>query len=99
MRRKTQLVGAVAALSTIMAGGAQTAYADIVSNNVVAGGSPTVVAGATTAIGYSIQNQNRNDGDTQNSCNPGDTTPATVTVVAPAAVTVAPVTRSFTSCG
>ncbi len=75
------------------------AYADIVSNNVVAGGSPSVVAGETTQIGYSIQNQNTNQGDTQNSCNPGDATPATLTVVKPAAVTVTPATRQFTACG
>ena len=75
------------------------AHADIVSNTVVAGGSPTVVAGETTQIGYSIQNQNTNAGDTQNSCNPGDTTAATLTVSKPAAVTVSPASRQFTSCG
>jgi hypothetical protein len=75
------------------------AHADIVSNNVVAGGSPTVAVGATTSIGYSIQNQNTRDGDSQNSCNPGDTSPATLTVVKPAAVTVAPASRQYNACG
>ncbi|QIK74577.1 HYR domain-containing protein [Nocardioides piscis] len=77
------------------------AHADIVSNTVVAGGSPTVIAGeTTTTIGYSIQNENSNkDGDTQNSCNPGDDTPATLTVIKPAVVTVSPATRQFTGCG
>ena len=75
------------------------AHADIVSNTVVAGGSPSVVAGDTTTIGYSIQNQNNRDGDAQNNCNPADATPATLTVTAPAAVTVTPSTRQFTACG
>lgn len=75
------------------------AHADIVSNDVVAGGSPTVVAGGITTIGYTIQNQNLRDGDTQNSCNPGDTTPATLSVTKPAGVTVTPPSRQFNACG
>jgi hypothetical protein len=75
------------------------ANADIVSNTVVAGGSPTVVAGQTTPIGYNIQNQNNRAGDPENNCNPDASTPATLTVNAPAAVTVAPASRTFTSCG
>lgn len=78
------------------------AHADTVSNNVVAGGSPTVAAGATTSIGYSIKNNNDgngpNGGDTQNSCNPADGTSATLTINAPAAVSVTPASRIFTSC-
>ena len=75
------------------------ARADTVQNDVVAGGSPTIVAGGATSIGYTIFNQNTRDGDTQNSCNPGDTTPALLTVSAPAAVTVTPASRNFTACG
>jgi hypothetical protein len=74
------------------------AYADIVSNTVVAGGSPSIVAGEATQIGYSIQNRNVNQGDTQQSCNPADGTPATLTVSAPAAVSVTPASRQFSSC-
>jgi hypothetical protein len=74
------------------------AYADVVSNTVVAGGSPSVAAGATTQIGYSIQNQNKGDGDPENACNPAKAA-ATLTVNAPAAVTVTPATQQFTSCG
>jgi hypothetical protein len=74
------------------------AQADIVSNTVVAGGSPTVRVGETTSIGYSIQNQNNNAGDPQNSCNAADATPPTLTVSAPSGVTVAPAARTFTSC-
>ena len=45
---------------------ATAAQADIVSNTIVAGGSPSVVAGDTTTIGYTITNQNNRDGDVQN---------------------------------
>jgi hypothetical protein len=75
------------------------AQADIVSNTVVAGGSPTVAAGETTSIGYSIQNQNRQDGDPENNCNADSRTPATLSVNAPSAVTVSPASRTYTSCG
>ncbi|WP_210438773.1 HYR domain-containing protein [Nocardioides xinjiangensis] len=74
------------------------AYADIVSNTVVAGGSPSVAAGDTTTIGYTIRNQNERAGDPQGNCNPADSTPATVKVNVPAGVTVAPASRTFTSC-
>lgn len=74
------------------------AQADIVSNTIVAGGSPSVVAGDTTSIGYTITNQNHRDGDVQNSCNPADSTPARLTVVTPPAVTVTPASREYTSC-
>jgi len=92
--------GAIAAVlvGAVMVLGMAPASADIVSNTVVAGGSPTVRVGETTSIGYSIQNQNTNAGDTQNSCNPGGGTPATLTVTKPAAVTVAPASRIYSSC-
>ncbi|MBA2638516.1 MAG: HYR domain-containing protein [Nocardioidaceae bacterium] len=73
--------------------------ADTIQNTVVAGGSPTVAAGDTTSIGYSIQNQNNNAGDPQNSCNPADGSSAKLTVSAPAAVTVSPASRTYTGCG
>ena len=98
--RRSRRALALGTATTLAVLAVQTAaHADIVSNTVVAGGSPTVVAGETTQIGYSIQNQNTNAGDTQNSCNPGDTTAATLTVSKPAAVTVSPASRQFTSCG
>lgn len=75
------------------------AHADTVVNTVVAGGSPTVAAGgASTSIGYSIQNVNNNGGDPENSCNAKAASPAVVTVNAPSGVTVSPATRTFTSC-
>ena len=74
------------------------AHADVVTNTVVAGGSPSVVAGGSTQIGYNILNRNVNQGDTQQSCNPADGTPATLTVSAPAAVSVTPASRQFSSC-
>jgi hypothetical protein len=97
MRRTSKLVGAVAALSTLFAAGASPALADTVSNSVVAGGSPSIVAGESASISYSIQNQNRQDGDTENACNPAKDD-AVLTVSAPAAVTVSPASRTYTSC-
>lgn len=98
-RRAPALV--LAALLAVMAVPG-VAHADTVLNTVVSGGSPTVVAGATTSIGYSIQNNNTgngpNGGDTQNSCNPADASPATLTVNVPAAVSVTPASRVFNSC-
>jgi hypothetical protein len=85
-----------AALAVLAVPGA--ALADVVNNNVVAGGSPSLVAGSTTSIGYSIQNVNNNGGDPQNNCNAGDSTPPTLTVKAPAAVNVAPTSRVYRSC-
>src|SRR5688572_18171199 len=91
----------VAATLTVMAVPG-VAHGDTVLNTVAASGSPTVAAGETTSIGYSIKNNNTgggpNGGDTQSGCNPGDATPATLTVIAPAAVTVAPASRPFSSC-
>ena len=75
------------------------AHADIVSNNIVAGGSPTFVAGGSTSIGYTIQNQNNNAGDPENSCNAKSDSAAKLTVSAPAAVSVTPASRDYTSCG
>jgi hypothetical protein len=45
--------------------------------------------GETTSIGYSIQNQNNNAGDPQNSCNAADATPGTASTVNVAAVQTA----------
>jgi hypothetical protein len=82
------------------------ALADNVVNDVVAGGNDTITAGGSTVINYQIKNTNSNNStDPQNSCNPADSTPATVTINTPAGVTVdtsgAPgnqVTLTFTSC-
>lgn len=75
------------------------AHADTVSNNIVAGGSPTFAAGGSTSIGYTIQNQNtKQDGDPENSCNAKADSPATLTVSAPASVTVSPQSKDYTSC-
>ena len=75
------------------------AHADTVTNTVVAGGSPSVVTGGTTTIGFTITNTNSNNSqDPQNSCNPADGTPATLRVSAPAAVSVTPASRQYTGC-
>jgi HYR domain len=99
MARRTRRALALVSASTLAVIAIPTAaHADIVSNTVSAGGSPSVVAGDTTTIGYTIQNQNNNAGDPQNSCNPADNTPATLTVVKPAAVTVTPASRQYNGC-
>ena len=76
-----------------------TAHADSIQNTVVAGGSPTVAAGDTASIGYSIQAPNAaNVNDPQAGCNAADGSAATLTVNAPAAVTVTPKSRVYTTC-
>jgi len=99
----TRLIARVA-FTTLLTGalafaGLTPASADVVSNTVVAGGSPTVMVGDTTSIGYTITNENNRDGDPQNNCNAADATSPRLTVTAPAAVTVSPASRTFTSCG
>jgi hypothetical protein len=75
------------------------ARADSIQNTVVAGGSPTVMVGETTSIGYSIQAPNAaNPQDPEAGCNAADGTAATLTVNAPAAVTVTPRSRVYTTC-
>ncbi|MGS0684532.1 HYR domain-containing protein [Nakamurella sp. GG22] len=75
------------------------AHADTIQNTVVAGGSPTVTAGDTTSIGYSIQAPNAaNANDPEAGCNAADGSAATLTVNAPAAVTVTPKSRVYTTC-
>jgi hypothetical protein len=99
MRRSTKLVGAVAALTTLFASGASPAFADVVQNNVSASGSPTIVAGGSTLIAYKINDNAperlRSTGRLQ--CR--GRLPATLTVTAPAAVTVAPASRVYSTCG
>ena len=90
---------ALTTVATVVALGVPgVAQADTIQNTVVAGGSPTVVAGETTSIGYRIQDRTGNDGDPQDGCNAADGSPATLTVSAPAAVTVTPSSRVYTTC-
>jgi hypothetical protein len=75
------------------------AHADSIQNTVVAGGAPTVMVGDTTSIGYSIQAPNAaNNNDPQAGCNAADGSAATLTVNAPAAVTVTPKSQVYTTC-
>lgn len=98
-RRSRRALALVSASALVVLAVPTAAHADTVSNTVVAGGSPSVVAGATTTIGYTIQNLNNNAGDPENSCNAKPDSPAIVTVNAPAAVTVSPASKAFTACG
>jgi hypothetical protein len=87
------------AISPVLMFNAVAAHADAIQNTVVAGGSPTVMVGDTTSIGYSIQAPNAaNNNDPEAGCNAADGTPATLTVNAPAAVTVTPTSRVYTTC-
>jgi hypothetical protein len=96
-RRALALV-VVTALAVLAVPG--VAHADTVTNTVTAAGENSITKGGTTSIGYVINNVNNNGGDPQNNCNPGgDTSPATLTVTAPAAVTVSPASRTYTACG
>lgn len=75
------------------------AHSDSIQNSIVAGGSPTITAGETTAIGYSIRAPiAANNNDPQADCNAADGSAATLTVNAPAAVTVTPKSREYTTC-
>ena len=71
------------------------AFADNVQNDVVAGGNDTITAGGSTTVNYRIA---ANNGDGQTGCNAADSSPATVTINAPAGVTAAPTSLTFTSC-
>lgn len=91
LRRAKRLpaIAAVLTLSGGLAGG--VALADNVKNDVVVGGTDTIVAGGNTTVSYQIQ-------DTGNTCDAADGSPATVTVNAPAGVTASPSSLSFSTC-
>jgi hypothetical protein len=71
------------------------ALADNVQNDVTAGGNDTITTGGSTTINYRIT---ANNGDGQTGCNAADSSAATVTINAPAEVTAAPGSLSFTAC-
>jgi hypothetical protein len=93
-RRRLALIGAGLAFG--LCSYAAIALADNVQNDVVVGGNDTIVAGGSTTINYRIT---ANSGDGQTGCNAADTSPATVTIQAPAGVIATPGSRTFTSCG
>ena len=71
--------------------------ADNVQNDVAANpGSDTITAGGSTTVSYRIA---ANNGDGENGCNATPGSPATVTIMKPAAVTVTPASLTFTACG
>jgi hypothetical protein len=76
---------------------APLALADSVQNDVSGAiDNDTFTAGGSTSVGYKIQAAG---GDGQSGCNASDGTPATVTINAPAGVTVTPGSLTFTACG
>jgi len=72
------------------------AFADNVQNDVTAGGNDTITTASSTTINYRIT---ANNGDGQTGCNAADSSPATVTINKPAAVTASATSLSFSSCG
>jgi hypothetical protein len=72
------------------------ALADNVQNDVGGSGITTITAGGSTTVNYRIT---ANNGDGQTGCNAADSSPATVTINKPAAVTASTSTLTFTSCG
>jgi large repetitive protein len=71
------------------------AFADTVTNNVIAGGNDTIIAGKSTSISFTL-NATGNDG--QNGCNATGNQPATMTINKSAAVT-APPSIQLAGCG
>ena len=69
------------------------AHADVVQNDIASSGSTTIVAGGSTSIAYTINENAQNKDDSQDGCNAADGSPATLTVNVPAAVTVTPKSR------
>lgn len=97
LRRRRWLVALAAIGAALLA--AVPAFADIVRNDVTAGGNDTITAGGSTTVAYTIQNTNSNNStDPQNSCNPSDGTPATVSLTVPSAVTATSSSLQFTAC-
>lgn len=90
---RTLLRGVAAALTTsaLVLAGAGLARADTVHNDIVGPGTVTMVAGQTAAVGYYI---NAAGG----TCDAADGSDATLTVNAPADVTVTPSSRIFSAC-
>jgi hypothetical protein len=73
-----------------------SAYADTLTNNVVAGGNDTIHAGGSTTITYSVSPTDASD--PVNGCNATGSNPATMTISAPAKVTASPSTQTLTGC-
>lgn len=95
LRRTTALLAAGAlALTT----GAGAAFADLVKNSVSADGVVNIVAGGSTTVRYQIQAENEQT-DGQRGCNAADGSPATLSITAPAAVSMDKSTLTFGQCG
>jgi HYR domain-containing protein len=94
--RRGLATGTAAALLVLAVPG--VAHADVVQNDIASSGSTTIVAGGSTSIGYTINENAQNKDDSQDGCNAADGSPATLTVSVPAAVTVTPRSQVFTTC-
>jgi hypothetical protein len=68
-----------------------TVLADVVENNVVSGGNDTITVGGSTEITYQLRNTGPGDAnypDPNGPCNASSSNPVTVTISAPADVTL-----------
>lgn len=100
MRRTNKLSALVActvALSMLFAG---IARADLVVNDIEAGGNDTFTVGASTTWQYKI-NAQRDSGEPNGppTCNVSAGNPGTFAIGQPAGVTATPSTLTFTTCG
>jgi hypothetical protein len=85
----------VLAISALMIA-ATAAYADTVTNDIVASVNDTMTSGGSLTAQYKI---NATGGDSQTGCNASDGSNATVNIVAPAGVTATPNSLVFNYCG
>jgi len=97
-RSRRGLVGGILLLLLAALTWAAVAFADTVNNDIAANpGSDMFTAGGSTSVGYKVVS-NSAAGDTQTGCNAADSSPATVTINAPAGVTANPGSLDFTEC-
>ncbi|HKY47591.1 MAG TPA: PKD domain-containing protein [Acidimicrobiia bacterium] len=88
---------ALAVLTAFMLLIAGVALADVVQNDVVAGGNDTISVGGSTTIEYRVTVQGGGL-DGEGGCNATAASPATVTLNVPAGVTASTTTMTFTAC-
>ena len=97
MNKRLKGLGLVATSALLVTLGSQSAFADNVQNSVsVNVGNDTFTLPGSTTVGYRI---GANSGDGEPGCNASLTSPATVTINAPAGVTANPSSLNFTTCG
>ena len=94
-KRFSRALTVVTVASLVMA---SAVFADNLQNDVTAGGNDTIVEGGSTTITYRLVGNNAPNGDASG-CNVDASHVATLTISAPAGVTVSDTTLEFTACG